>query len=186
MTLFHSYLTGLTVQSIVLGCVLAVAVVTDVSKQKVYNWLTFPAIALGFILNVSLQGFLPGLAFSAEGVAMASLSLILFLLKGAMGAGDVKMFWAVGALMGPHFTLWALICTAICGAFLGMGFAIAKGQFVHTWKNALLGGHVLAMTKNADSIKGMADASKVGKMPYAPAIAIGCAIAGYLIHKHTV
>jgi hypothetical protein len=35
-------------------------------------------------------------------------------------------------------------------------------------------------------MKGMVGASKVGKIPYAPAIAIGSAIAFYILHKGAV
>jgi prepilin peptidase CpaA len=155
----------------VLGTALLIAVITDLRSHRIYNGLTFPTIALGLVLN-SLGAGIPGLFFALGGIAAAFLSLPLFLL-GAMGAGDVKLLLAVGALMGPHFTLWTLLCTGIAGGVLGVAYAIRRGALVHTLKNAIVGGHVCATLRSPEQLQGMALTSKVGKMPYAPAIALG-------------
>jgi prepilin peptidase CpaA len=160
-----------TLCQIALGIILLIAVVTDIRSHRIYNWLTFPAIALGLLLN-SLGTGLPGLFFALGGIGVASLSIVLFLL-GAMGAGDVKLLGAVGALMGPHFTLWALLCTAILGGVLGVVYAVRKGALRHTIQNAIVGGHLCATLHAPEELRGMALTSKVGKMPYAPAIALG-------------
>jgi prepilin peptidase CpaA len=183
MLVYHSHFAGLIVH-LIIACVLAIAVVTDVSKRKIYNWLTFPAIAAGFVLNslfLGGHGFLDSLA----GFAIGSIWMILLIVPGS-SAGDVKLFWAVGALMGFKFTLWAMLCSVLCGAVHGIAYAMYKGQLSYTIKNALVGGHVLAVTKDGESLKGMASTSKVGKIPSAPSIALGCIIAAYLILKSVV
>jgi prepilin peptidase CpaA len=157
----------------ILAAILLIAVVTDLRSHRIYNWLTFPAIALGLLIH-TVEAGLPGMGFALGGIAVASLSLILFAL-GAMGAGDVKvkLLGAVGTLMGPHFTAWTLLCTAILGGVLGVVYAARHGALGHTLKNALIGGHVCATLHAPEQLRGMALTSKVGKMPYAPAIALG-------------
>lgn len=168
----------------VLALTLAIAVITDIRSQKVYNWLTFPVFALGFILNCLRAGPY-GLLDSLEGVCAGSIALVLVIL-GGMGAGDIKLIWAIGALMGPHFTVSTVLWTCISGGVIGVGYAIKKGELAHTIKNALIGTHVLALTKSPESLKGLAAASKVGKMPYAPAIAVGAAVATYLMSRQSL
>ena len=41
----------------VLLVVLAIALVTDIRDNKVYNWLTFPSILFGLIVNAVLGGW---------------------------------------------------------------------------------------------------------------------------------
>lgn len=165
----------------VLIVTLALAVLTDLRQQKIPNRLTFPAIALGLVLNTLLNGW-HGLLFSVEGLAAASLSLALFLLAGAIGAGDIKLLWAVGALMGPHFAFGTLLATAILGGMQGLLTAARRGELTYTILNTFLGSHALATQGSITEIKGMGRTSRAGKMPYAPAIALGVAAVMLLRH----
>ena len=155
----------------VLTITLSMAVITDLRSHRIYNWLTVPTITLGLLLNSFTAG-VPGFLFALGGVGVASLSLFLFTL-GAMGAGDVKLLGVVGALMGPYFTLCCLLSTAILGGILGVVYAAKRGALTHTVRNALIGGHVCAVLHAPEELQGMALTSKAGKMPYAPAIALG-------------
>jgi prepilin peptidase CpaA len=174
-TLFQS------IQSILLTAVLATAVVTDMRSRKIPNWLTFPAIACGVIVNSVLPGG-HGPGFSFEGIAVSSIWLLLFLI-GATGAGDVKLLWAVGALMGPKFAEWTLLCTMIAGGLLAVAYMTLKNEIRHTWMNTLVGGQAAAAMRSTDTLEGVARASRLGKMAYAPAIALGAAAAAYLLHS---
>ena len=59
----------------ILLLVLLIGLYTDISKRKIYNWLTFPAIGLGVGLTIgelvifnnvaALQGFLIGVAVTS-------------------------------------------------------------------------------------------------------------------------
>ena len=160
---------------------LLIAVYTDVKFQRIYNWLTFPVIVLGILLHSVTTG-IPGLLLSLAGIGVASLALLLFLLSGAMGAGDVKLLCAVGALIGPGLMGWTLLCTVLAGGVCGVVYAARRGVLDHTLRNAVVGGHALAATQGITMLKGMACTSKAGKMPYAPAIALGVMIVTLLRH----
>jgi prepilin peptidase CpaA len=161
---------------------LALAVFTDVRTHRIPNWLNFSLLAAGVTLNVVRDGA-GGFLFSIEGIAVASISLILFLLAGGLGAGDVKLLWAIGALAGPHFTIWTLLGMALSGGALAIAFAARRRELRGAWQNALVGSHVLATTGRSEAIKSAAAVSRVEKMPYAPAIALGAALAAYLVYS---
>jgi prepilin peptidase CpaA len=86
---------------------LFLAVFNDVQRQRIPNWLTFPA--LGIALGLALLGQVE----TGGGAALAgsALALVVFGIPfacGWLGAGDVKGCMVLGALWGPV----ALIGTA--------------------------------------------------------------------------
>ncbi|WP_165863912.1 A24 family peptidase [Capsulimonas corticalis] len=167
---------------LLLSIVLLVAVITDLGKKKIYNWLTFPAIVMGIILNTVSHGW-HGLSFAFCGMGIACLSLFI---TGGMKFGDMKLFMAVGAMTGPGFMLWALLCTFVISGVLGILYAWKKGVLGYTVKNTLTGLQLLLTLKSLQSLKAMSNASKAGYMAYAPSIALGVAAAAYLIKTGAV
>ena len=105
-----------------LAVVLMVAGVLDLRTGKVHNWLTYPAIAAGFLLHAGFglaYGGLPGLAdgviASGAGFLLGFVPfLVLFALIGT-GGGDVKLMGAVGAIAA---NAWVVIATAAYGLLL--------------------------------------------------------------------
>jgi prepilin peptidase CpaA len=55
-----------------------------------------------------------------------------------MGAGDVKLMAAVGAVAGPPYWLLILVLTSLAGAVAGLLLIAAKGRFRKTMDNILL------------------------------------------------
>lgn len=168
-----------TTNYIVLAVILLIAVITDISKQKIYNWLTFPGILAGIII-CSLPHNL-GWKASLLGLAVSCIWGILFLIR-ATGAGDLKLMMVVGAFTGPAFMAWTLLYTAVAGGVLGIIWAFKRGVLSHTIQNTQIGAEILKETKSAEAMKGVQEQSKAGKMPYAPAIAIGVLIEWLLMH----
>jgi prepilin peptidase CpaA len=163
-----------------LAVLLLISVVTDLRTQKIYNWVTFPGILAGIILNGIFSGG-HGILFAFEGIAVGMAWIILILLRGS-GFGDLKLIYTVGAFMGPAFTAWTLLYTAISGGVLGIIYALRRRVLGHTVKNALLGAHVFAAVQSPEGLQGMVEQSKAGKMAYAPAIALGVLIEWLLTH----
>jgi len=163
----------------VAGLTLACAVVCDLRTHKIPNGLTLSALALGLALNMGLGGA-HGLARSLEGVAIAGLSLGLYGLR-MLGAGDVKLLGAVGALLGPTFALWTLLGTALAGGVLALAYAWRRGALTQTLQNAAQGAQVFQITRSTTALTTVAHNSTTGRMPYAPAIALGAALAAWLL-----
>lgn len=110
---------------IALMLMIPVTLYTELRDGKIYNWLTLPAMALGLILGL-LDGNL-GFQRSLWGLLVGGgVFFIPYLISGlsrgrpVIGGGDVKFAAAVGALMGPIFTLWVIYYAVFVGFALGL------------------------------------------------------------------
>lgn len=95
-------------------CVLATAVTYDIRFSRIPNWLTFPVMATAIVYHTFTTGVL-GFALSVGGLVIGFSVFLVFYVKGGMGAGDVKLMAAMGALLGPRDILFAAAFTAIAG-----------------------------------------------------------------------
>ena len=107
-------MTALTILAAGLG---AVAIVEDLRRRRVPNWLTAAGVAGG--LGCAAWGGWHGLGIAAAGTLVGFL-LLPFHWCGAMGGGDVKLMAAYGAVLGPSGILLAAVFAAIFG---GIGAA---------------------------------------------------------------
>jgi len=145
-----------------------VALVTDLRRRLIYNWLTLPATAVGLVLGFVLDGPAGGLgAFS--GALVAFLLFGLFGLLGWVKFGDVKLMTAVGAFTRFPLVLWAIAYTAIVGGILAVVYALWQrrlGEVLSNLGRAIVGG------VRRDKGARLAELSTL-TMPYGVAIALG-------------
>ena len=99
---------------LVLGAMLLIATFTDLRRGEVPGWLTFGSIAAG-LLVASTNGA-SALLVSLLGMMAGGLIVLPFVLIGAFGAADALLLAAIGAWMGPLFTLWTAWWTSLAGA----------------------------------------------------------------------
>jgi len=104
----------------ILAAVLVAAAYTDVRRGKVYNVVTYPAVAAGLIGHGVFGGLTGtesgmGLYDSLAGLAAGFGPMLVMWLAGGIGGGDAKLMGAVGALAGWRFALAAMF----------YGFAVA-------------------------------------------------------------
>ncbi|MBI6545877.1 MAG: prepilin peptidase [Cyanobacteria bacterium NC_groundwater_1444_Ag_S-0.65um_54_12] len=111
---------------------LLIAVYTDWRWQKIFNWLTFPAILLGLLLaaltGLGQGGLAAGSSAILSALAGAGLMIVIFFLllqTGGMKAGDLKLMTAVGAWLGWPLALSALVDVFLAGGVLALSWAIA-------------------------------------------------------------
>lgn len=86
--------------------------VYDLFTKRIPNWLTFPAMLLGFAAQFILGGPSQGLS-SFLGLGTGFLLLAPIWILQYMGAGDVKLLMAIGAWTNPKHCLYVTI-GAIC------------------------------------------------------------------------
>jgi prepilin peptidase CpaA len=103
-----------------------IAVATDLRRRRIPNWLTGGALALGLLGGLWLGGPAGGLSALA-GAALGLLILLPFYASGGMGAGDVKLLAAVGALMGPQALLSVTFYGAVVGGLMSLAVLIQHG-----------------------------------------------------------
>lgn len=112
----------------VLFALLGVASYTDQRWMTVPKWLSLPALALGVLISVlrgaylgasggtvwllgpgMLPGAADGLLFAGAGFAVGFLFFFLLWLMGFAGGGDVKLFAALGAWIGPWLVVGVVV-----------------------------------------------------------------------------
>jgi prepilin peptidase CpaA len=120
---------------LVLLALLIGAAVYDVRYRKIPNWLTMSGIALGFAINFAIGPPEGGVLFALKGFAAGfGLYLGLYVLR-AMGAGDVKLMGAVGALVGPERWFGIFLVTAIVGGVMALLLVTVRGRLKKTLFN---------------------------------------------------
>jgi len=133
------------------------AMIDDLARRQIANWIPLSALAAGFGWQIGQSG-LNGLLYAGIGTAAGFAVFLIFYLLGGMGGGDVKLMAGFGALLGFHQLISAALWTA------GVGGLIAVGVLSVRAVRRALGG-----TKGAAAKQEPAEDS----IPYAPAIALG-------------
>jgi Flp pilus assembly protein protease CpaA len=162
--------------------VTAFSVFFDLTVRRIPNWIIAFGLAGGLLLNGSqgLAQFSHSILGFIGGIAVFIVPFAL----GWMGAGDVKYFGVVGALLGvdwlPRVLFYSILTAGVLAvSWVAMGrFGFSSGFFKDTWtdwKLAILSfGRVLPdsiskrTTKGADSV------------PWGVAIGVGTLVAYYL------
>lgn len=128
----HPYL------QIVLAALGISAAVIDIHTRRIPNPLVAAGIVAGFAGNYALHGT-AGLKTAAIGFAVGfGVYFILYLLH-AMGAGDVKLMGAAGAIAGPGNWFWIFVFSAVLGALFGLVLILFRGRLRHTaWNLAFI------------------------------------------------
>jgi len=132
------------VEVILLTLVLGAAVY-DVRYRRIPNWLTVSGVLAGLAMNTFLYEGWRGLRFGLIGMAAGfGLYMLLYLVR-AMGAGDVKLMAAVGAMVGWQDWFGIFVITAVIGGIMAMLLVVAKKRFAKTMWNM---GYILSEMKS--------------------------------------
>ena len=122
---------------IFLVSVVLTAGIYDLRFRRIPNWLNLSGIVLGLGMNALLLGP-QGLEAALLGVLCAlAVYVPLYIIRG-MGAGDVKLMAAVGALAGPENWFGIFLTTALLGGFVSLVFVASKKRFQETCLNVVL------------------------------------------------
>ena len=98
---------------------MALAVISDFKTYKIKNVFVLPFVAAGLVTNLVLTGT-GGLLDSALG-ALVPVILLFFLYSLRMlGAGDIKLFSAIGAVAGLRFGLFTMAYALISGGIIAL------------------------------------------------------------------
>ncbi len=100
------------------------AAIIDVRSQRIPNYLTLPGWGIGLAYHF-FAGGTDGLVFSFAGLILGIALLFLFYFLGGVGAADVKLMGAIGALLGWEGVLKAFVFSALLGGIYSLS-AMAK------------------------------------------------------------
>src|ERR1019366_545276 len=129
-------MTSVQFVTAVAGAGAVTAAVVDVQQRRIPNWLTYPTMIAGLVLQGAFHGF-KGLLSSLEGGLLFGGIFFLFYLVHAMGAGDVKLAAALGFLIGPTASFRVMFATAIAGGALAIVIMVFTGTVFKTLRNTM-------------------------------------------------
>jgi len=191
MTPDHWQVLGLSL----LALCLALAALSDARHRRIPNALVLVTLLAGLLLNAvgpqpfrqndGLFAMYPGALGLGSGLLGALVALLLFLPFYALrvlGAGDVKLFAAVGAFAGPAASVNLALCVLVAGGVLALAYMVLARNSRLVMQNTLE-----ALGQMLPGSAGSFDAQihTAWRMPYAVAIALGvAAYAAWLFSGH--
>jgi prepilin peptidase CpaA len=127
------------------------AVMEDLMRRRISNWIPVTALAGGLLcqcLERGWTGALSGLGGAIGGFVV----FLVFYLLGGMGGGDVKLMAGLGSVVGFERLPAAALATALCGGVMAV-----------IWLACMAVRNFCVRDPGA----------RVRHIPYAPAIAVG-------------
>ena len=142
------------------------AVIDDLARRHIANWIPAAALAGGFGWQIGQNGW-QGALWALAGAGVGFLVFLIFFLLGGMGGGDVKLMAGFGALLGTGRLLEAALWTAGIGGIMAVTIlgwkALRRG--IGTWVGSSL--------ESASKTLSAEEREREASIPYAPAIALG-------------
>lgn len=159
---------------IVLMFVLIISLVTDIYSRKILNIVTIPAIIVGFVYFTFQSGF-EGVLFSVSGFLLGFIVLLIPFYIGGMGAGDVKLMAAIGALMGAAFVFKAFIFTALIGGIISLFLLLRRMSIMQVVTHMFV--TFTVFRGNAKKMHATTEEKSNYSFPYGIAIVLGTFVA---------
>ncbi|MGN6320014.1 A24 family peptidase [Trinickia sp.] len=161
-------------------CVVALVVIAmsyDLHARRIPNWLVAIALIAALPIQIVANGLPIGPIWWVTGALTGGLLLMPGYLIRMLGAGDVKLMAAVGALLGPRAALEAVLLATAIGGVLAF-FALMRKRRL---RRGVAGAMSMLIAMSADSATTSTAHERdagltVGSLPYGVAIAIGSVI----------
>jgi prepilin peptidase CpaA len=139
----------------------------DLRTRRIPNVVTLSASGVALVMAATgVSGLSVGSALA--GFIAGMLLMLPGHLLGRTGGGDVKLFAALGAMLGPSAIFIGFLYTAICGGLLALVYATLRGRLRTT-----LAGTGRLIVKPAETKSEIEAPSRGNTFPYGPAIAAG-------------
>jgi len=114
-----------------------VAALIDHRTGKIPNWLTLPMLIVGPAYWTFIHGTL-GFAESLGGIIVCGVPALLVYQAAGMPGGDLKLFGAVGGLLGPTMGLEVEFFALLAASFWGFIVLARKRRLRATLLDALV------------------------------------------------
>ncbi|MDT5157014.1 MAG: prepilin peptidase CpaA [Acidobacteriota bacterium] len=151
----------------------------DVRYRRIPNTFVLATLATGLVLN-SIGGGLAGALASLGGCLLAFALMFVLHVFGAMGAGDVKLFAAIGSVVGASLVLPTFFVVVLVGGVLGVLTMLRAGSVRTTLHNTLMLLVGLLPGWRMPRLAVPADRRKT--IPYGVAITFGSLISLFIFH----
>jgi len=145
----------------------------DVRYRRIPNAFVLATLTGGLAIN-AIFGGLNGIAASFTGCFVGFALMFLLHIFGAMGAGDVKLFAAIGAVTGSALVIPTFIVVIITGGVLALVSVVRMGA-VKTTMNRVLQ-IFIGMLPGWQMPKFAVPTDRTHTIPYGVAITMGSII----------
>ena len=145
----------------------------DVRYRRIPNPFVVATLVSGLAINAISGGF-AGVWASFVGCALGFGLMFMLHLFGAMGAGDVKLFAAIGAVTGAQLVLPTFLVVILTGGLLAIISVIRAGALVTTMHRVLQ--ILVGLLPGWEMPRFAVPADRKHTIPYGVAITIGSII----------
>ena len=159
------------IASLVLLIPLAIIIIYyDVRYRRIPNAYVLATLSSGFTINTAFGG-LHGAASSLGGCALAFILIFVLHVFGAMGAGDVKLFSAIGAVTGAQLVVPTFLVVVLTGGLLALVSVVRAGVVRSTMHRVLQ--ILVGLLPGWEMPKFSVPSDRSHTVPYGVAITIG-------------
>jgi prepilin peptidase CpaA len=145
----------------------------DVRYRRIPNAFVLATLTSGLIVNAIYGGF-NGVLASLGGCAIAFILMFVLHVFGAMGAGDVKLFAAVGSLVGTQLVLPTFLVVILTGGALALLLMLQTGAVRATMQRVLM--ILVGLLPGWEMPRFAVPADRKHTIPYGVAITFGSLI----------
>ena len=164
-----------SIAQIALLVIVTVAGIIDWKTKKIFNVITFPAAALGIVLNFMSGGWQAALVAVAGWIVAVAIMIVpdhVLMKKPKMYFGDAKLMAAIGAFVGPGGVLLTFLFFSIIYGLV----AVTKTASVFPWQKMSMAMKTGVVTDDFLQDEKLQSALK-SKIPLGPSIAVGTFLA---------
>lgn len=151
----------------------AVIAYYDVRYRRIPNAFVLAAFSGGVLMNTIVGGW-QGIYSSLGGCLLGFVLMFILHVFGAMGAGDVKLFAAIGAVTGAELVLPTFVVVILTGGLLAV-VSIIRGGVVKTTMHRVLQ-ILVGLLPGWQMPKFAVPADRKHTIPYGVAITMGSII----------
>lgn len=168
-----------TVFELILIPLAVVIIYHDVRYRRIPNPFVLATLVSGLSINLAMGG-VNGALDSIGGCLLAFILMFVLHVFGAMGAGDVKLFAAIGSIIGAKLVLPTFVVVVLMGGLLAMVTVLRSGVFRTTMHRVLQ--ILVGLLPGWPMPKFSVPADRRLTIPYGAAITIGAIIATAIFH----
>jgi prepilin peptidase CpaA len=156
------------------------AVLQDIGSYKIRNITSVIGLAAGLVLNLILDGP-KGLLLSIFAAGIPFVLLITFFALRMLGAGDIKLFCAIGAVMGIRFILMTMIFSFLSGGIIAIILIIIRGNCSDRLRHLAEYIKACFLTRSFQPYTDFNNKNDGSKFHFSIAIAVGCIITAFIL-----
>ena len=151
----------------------------DLRYRRIPNPFVLATLISGITFNIALGGW-NGASNSIGGLALAFILMFTLHVFGAMGAGDVKLFAAIGSMIGAELVFPTFVVVLLTGGLIALVSILRSGMFRTTMGNVLQ--ILMGLLPGRQMPRFNVPADRRLTIPYGAAITIGAIIATAVFH----